>query len=200
MPETAPAGVARAAVRSARGAGLLPSVPRKRGSEGGRRGSTVMDRFVSHYTLRLDAKGRVSIPAPFRAVLARDGFEGLYCYPTLDRPALDAGGNALLKEIESLIARFAPYSEEREQFSAALYGTSEVLKIDGEGRAILTEPLKSHAGIKDEIAFAGLGHKFQIWEPGRFRAELAEATEKVRALKKQLGSRVAAEGPHGARE
>jgi MraZ protein len=159
-----------------------------------------MDRFVSHYTLRLDAKGRVSIPAPFRAVLARDGFEGLYCYPTLDRPALDAGGNALLKEIDSLIARFPPYSEEREQFSAALYGTSEVLKIDGEGRAILTEPLKNHAGIKDEIAFAGLGHKFQIWEPGRFRAELAEATEKVRALKKQLGSRVAAEGPHGARE
>ena len=55
-----------------------------------------MDRFVSHYTLRLDAKGRVSIPAPFRAVLARDGFEGLYCYPTLDRPALDAGGRLVL--------------------------------------------------------------------------------------------------------
>ena len=62
-----------------------------------------MDRFVSHYTLRLDAKGRVSIPAPFRAVLARDGFDGLYCYPALDRPALDAGGNALLGEIEALI-------------------------------------------------------------------------------------------------
>ena len=159
-----------------------------------------MDRFVSSYTLRLDTKGRVSIPAPFRAVLARDGFEGLYCYPTLDRPALDAGGNALLGEIETLIARFPPYSEEREQFTAALYGTSEVLKIDGEGRAILTEPLKSHAGIKDEITCAGLGHKFQIWEPARFRAELAEATEKVRALKRQLGSRVAADGPHGARE
>jgi len=159
-----------------------------------------MDRFVSHYTLRLDAKGRVSIPAPFRAVLTRDGFDGLYCYPALDRPALDAGGNALLAEIEALITRFAPYSEEREQFAAALYGTSEVLKIDGEGRVILTEPLRSHAGIADAVAFAGLGHKFQIWEPGRFRAELAEATEKVRALKKQLGSRVAAEGPHGARE
>src|SRR6267378_3639421 len=114
-----------------------------------------MDRFVSHYMLRLDAKGRVSIPAPFRAVLGRDGFEGLYCYPTLDRPALDAGGNALLAEIEALIARFAPYSEEREQFAAALYGTSETLKIDGEGRVILTEPLKVHAGIKDAVAFVG---------------------------------------------
>jgi MraZ protein len=159
-----------------------------------------MDRFVSHYTLRLDAKGRVSIPAQFRAVLARDGFDGLYCYPALDRPALDAGGNALLQEIENLIERYAPYSEEREQFSTTLYSTSEILKVDGEGRVVLTESLKSHAGIADAVAFAGQGHKFQIWEPGRFRAELAEATEKVRALKKQLGTRVAADDPHGARE
>ena len=36
-----------------------------------------MDRFVSNFTNRLDAKGRVSIPASFRAVLARDGFEAL---------------------------------------------------------------------------------------------------------------------------
>src|SRR5215468_747906 len=98
-----------------------------------------MDRFVSHFTLRLDTKGRVSIPASYRAVLARDGFEGLYCYPTLDRPALDAGGNALLAEIEQLINRFAPFSDEREEFSAALYGTSETLKVDGEGRVILSE-------------------------------------------------------------
>jgi MraZ protein len=158
-----------------------------------------MDLFVSNYTLRLDAKGRVSIPAPYRAVLARDGFEGLYCYPTLDRPALDAGGNALLKEIESLIGRFQPFSDEREDFSAALYGTSDTLKIDGEGRVILPEPLKSHAGIAEAVAFVGLGHKFQIWEPQRFRAQLAEATEKVRALKKQLGSRRAADDPQGAR-
>jgi MraZ protein len=159
-----------------------------------------MDRFVSNYTLRLDAKGRVSIPAPFRAVLARDGFDGLYCYPALDRPALDAGGNALLGEIETLIGRFPPYSDEREEFAAALYGTSETLKFDGEGRVVLTEPLKTHAGIADAVAFVGLGHKFQIWEPSRFRAQLAEATEKVRALKRQLGSQVAAREALGARE
>ena len=159
-----------------------------------------MDRFVSNFMLRLDAKGRVSIPATYRGVLARDGFDGLYCYPTLDRPALDAGGNALLGEIEALIARYSPYSDEREDFSAALYGTSEILKVDGEGRVILSEALKEHANIKDAVAFVGLGQKFQIWEPERFRAQLAEATGKVRALKKQLGSRVAAEDPHGARE
>lgn len=158
-----------------------------------------MNRFVSNYTLRLDSKGRVSIPAPFRSVLSRDGFDGLYCYPALDRPAIDAGGNALMGEIEDLIAQFAPFSEQREQFAAALYGTSETFKLDGEGRVNLTEPLKAHAGITDSVAFVGLGHKFQIWEPGRFRSELAEATGKVRALKRRLGSQTAPPAP-GARE
>jgi transcriptional regulator MraZ len=159
-----------------------------------------MDRFVSNTTLRLDSKGRVSIPASFRSVLTRDGFEGLYCYPALDRPAIDAGGNALMTEIEALIARYAPFSEEREQFALALYGTSETLKVDGEGRVVLSENLKRHAGVTDAVTFVGLGHKFQIWEPGRFHNELAEATDRVRALKAQLGSQSAARNALGARE
>ena len=159
-----------------------------------------MDRFVSNYTLRLDSKGRVSIPAPFRGVLSGEAVASLHCYPALDRPALDAGGKALFAEIEALIARFPPYSDEREQFAAALYGTSETLNIDGEGRVVLTDALKEHAGITDTATFVGLGHKFQIWEPNRFRTELAEATQKVRALKRQLGTLAAAPDPPGARE
>lgn len=159
-----------------------------------------MDRFVANFTLRLDSKGRVSIPGPFRSVLTRDGFEGLYCYPALDRPAIDAGGNALMAEIEALIGCFAPFSNEREQLAVALYGTSETLRIDGEGRVVLSENLKRHAGITDRVAFVGLGQKFQIWEPGRFSSELAEATQRVRALKADLGSQVAARKARGARE
>jgi MraZ protein len=159
-----------------------------------------MDRFVGNITLRLDSKGRVSIPASFRSVLTRDGFDGLYCYPALASPAIDAGGNALMAEIEALIARFAPFSDERERFALSLYGTSETLKIDGEGRVVLSERLKWHASITDQVAFVGLGHKFQIWEPGRFAGELAEATQKVRALKAELGSQGAARNALGARE
>ncbi len=159
-----------------------------------------MDRFVANFTLRLDSKGRVSIPGSYRSVLGHDGFEGLYCYPALDRPAIDAGGSALMLEIEALIGRYAPFSDQREQFALALYGTSETLKIDGEGRVVLSENLKRHAGITEAVAFVGLGHKFQIWEPGRFQSELAEATQKVRALKGELSSQVAARNALGARE
>ena len=162
-----------------------------------------MERFVSHFTNRLDAKGRVSIPAPFRTVLARDGFEGLYVHPSLDAEALDCGGHALLREIDGLLGTLSPYSDERDMFSTALLGTSEVLKVDPEGRVILTESLKTYAGISAEVTFVGQGQKFQIWEPGRFRVHLEEARNRVRELRKMLSSRHATaqpSRPQGARE
>jgi MraZ protein len=159
-----------------------------------------MDRFVSHFTARLDAKGRVSIPAAFRAVLARDGYEGLFLHPSLDSRALDAGGNGLLKEIDGLIANLAPFSDEKDHFSTALYGLSEVLKVDPEGRVQLTESLKSHAKIADAVSFVGLGHKFRIWEPESFRAHLEDARRRVKDLKAELGGGHRPGSEQGVRE
>ena len=159
-----------------------------------------MERFVSSYGFRLDAKGRVSIPAPFRAVLLRDGFEGLYIHPSLEAQALDAGGQGLLSEIDQLIGTLTPFSDERDHFSTALYGLSEILKLDSEGRVILTDSLKAHAGIRDAVTFVGLGHKFQIWEPDRFAAHLSDARAKVKALKKELGATMRPSLTQGARE
>ena len=84
-------------------------------------------------------------------------------------------------------------------------GSSEILKVDLEGRVILTDTLKSYAAVSNEVTFVGVGHKFQIWESGRFRARMGEARTRARDLLKQPASRNAApDAPplrsHGARE
>jgi MraZ protein len=142
-----------------------------------------VDRFLSHFTHRFDAKGRVSIPAPFRQVLARDGFEGVYVYPSLDQPALDCGGLKLLAEIDALLATMPPWSPARDAFATALLGTSEILRMDAEGRVSLDERLKATLGLDEEAVFVGQGHKFQIWAPARFHAHLDEARLRVRRLR-----------------
>ena len=147
-----------------------------------------MDEFVSTFTNRLDAKGRVSIPAPFRAVLAVDGFDGLYCCPTLDRQAVDAGGNRLRETIRASLTNFEPFSEDHEYLSTTLIGESEVLKIDHDGRVILSDAIRQHAGIADQVTFVGQGYKFQIWEPDRFAAYREEAKSRVRDIRKNLAS------------
>jgi MraZ protein len=156
-----------------------------------------VDRFVSHFTNRFDAKGRISIPASFRAVLAKDGFDGLYLHPSLDAPALDCGGNALLSEIDALLATMPAFSEPRDVFATALLGTSEVLRPDSEGRVILSETSRAFAGLTGEAVFVGQGHKFQIWAPDRFRAHLEEAKTRVRQLRADLGARAARVAPAG---
>lgn len=153
-----------------------------------------MDRFVSNFTNKLDAKGRVSLPASFRAVLARDGFEGLYVHRSLDGPTLDCGGNALLAEVDAMMALLPHHSAERDTVATVLLGESEILKIDGEGRLILTEGLKRHADIGAEAVFVGAGQKFQIWEPGRFEARRLEARQQARNLRARLSSQSVAGG------
>ena len=146
-----------------------------------------MDRFLSHFTHRFDAKGRVSIPAPFRQVLATDGFEGVYTYPSLDAPALECGGLKLLQEIDALLATMPPYSSARDAFATALLGTSEILRMDAEGRVTLDERLKASLGLGDEAVFVGQGHKFQIWEPSRFATHLEAARLSLRRLRAEHG-------------
>jgi transcriptional regulator MraZ len=159
-----------------------------------------MDEFVSTFTNRLDAKGRVSIPAPFRSVLAVDGFDGIYCCPTLDRQAIDAGGNRFRDIIRSSLANFEPFSEDHEYLSTTLIGESEILKIDQDGRVVLSDAIKEHAGIADRVTFVGQGYKFQMWEPDRFAAYREEAKNRVRNLRKNLGSGQRAAASDGAGE
>ena len=125
-----------------------------------------MDRFVSTFTNKIDAKGRVSVPASFRAVLERDGYMqgsaqggggGIYCYPSLDAPALDAGGQSLARKIDGLLDGLPDYSDERDELSVALYGDVHILSIDQDGRIVLPEPLRAHAGLSAKRHFRGAG-------------------------------------------
>ena len=151
--------------------------------------------FVSHFTNRLDAKGRVSIPAPFRAVLACDGFEGLYCIASPHAPAVDAGGNELVNEIEGRLAAFAKLSPDHDALAIALFGASETPKIDSDGRIVLSDMIREQTGVTDQITFAGLGYKFQLWEPERFREHRAEAQKRALAMLSGMSPAAASGGP-----
>ena len=159
-----------------------------------------MELFLSTYVNKVDRKGRVSVPATFRSALATHRQPNLViAFPSFRLPALECTGSDRMEEMQDRIESLEEFSEEHENLSQ-LFADAHPLTIDGEGRVVLSDAHKSHAGITEAVAFVGLGHKFRIWEPGRFRAELVEATDKVRAFKHELGTRVAAPKPLGARE
>ena len=128
-----------------------------------------MQPFVSTVTNKLDAKGRVSVPAPFRQILAAQETHGIYCFPSFSASALEAFGNALIADVQARLDALDPFfSEDHDARAQAILAASQFLAFDDEGRVSLPEALIAHARIEERVTFVGLGRKFQIWDPERF--------------------------------
>jgi MraZ protein len=126
-----------------------------------------MDRFLSSAVNRIDAKGRVSVPAHFRSVLQKRGYSELYALKALNHPALDVGGLDLLDRYEAEIEKENPFHESAADMSFFVHGDSMFVKLDADGRIGVSDAMRAYTGITNEVAFVGRGQFFQMWEPSR---------------------------------
>lgn len=140
-----------------------------------------MDSFHSTYTNKIDKKGRVSVPAQFRAVLAKQGSAQLILFPSLHFAAIEGAGEDYLKKINQEIESLPPFSQERDDLIDAILPNTRPLTFDGEGRVVLPEDLIAHAGLDGSASFVGRGPTFQIWQPEALRRRQDEALARVRA-------------------
>ena len=59
--------------------------------------------FLSTYENRLDKKGRVSVPAPFRSYLSNLGYNGVVCYPSFNNQSIEAWPQDRIEKISNTI-------------------------------------------------------------------------------------------------
>lgn len=135
--------------------------------------------FLSTYVNKIDRKGRVSVPAAFRAALASGNTKGIVAYRAVKWPAIEASGIDRADELSRRIDRLPDLSDERDALSAIL-GDLRPLEFDGEGRIVLPAELVHHAGLAFTAIFVGHGPTFQIWEPERFRQHGEEMRARIR--------------------
>lgn len=134
--------------------------------------------FLSTYHNRIDKKGRVSIPAQFRAVLTAQESPAVVAYPSPIHDCIEACGMQRIMKFNQRVEKFEPYSPERDAFSAMLFGDSVQLAMDTEGRVLLPQPLIDFAGLKDEVTIVGKGETFEFWSPRAFETYI----ERVRGI------------------
>ncbi|NGN41002.1 division/cell wall cluster transcriptional repressor MraZ [Mesorhizobium sp. CGMCC 1.15528] len=148
-----------------------------------------MDRFLSNAVNRIDAKGRVSVPAHFRSVVQKRGYSELYALRALDIPALDVGGLDLLDRYEQRIAQEDPFLQTADDMSFFCHGDGMFLKLDQDGRITVSDFMREHTGISSEVVFVGRGNFFQMWEPERLRAYGAEVRARLLKLRQGAGAK-----------
>jgi len=137
--------------------------------------------FLGRHVHKIDRKGRVSVPAAFRAALSGQLEHGIVAVPSFKLPAIDCYGIDKLEELSRRLDGLATFSEERDDFAAAIFATAIQLPLDGEGRIVLPDTILAHAQISDTVVFLGAGRTFSLWEPKAADAHLAEATRRALA-------------------
>lgn len=130
--------------------------------------------FLGDYQHTLDAKGRISLPAKFRAemtgrLVISKGFEDcLYVYPA----------ERYGEFVDRLMSRddFDPRFRKVRRFFTS--GAVEA-ELDGAGRISLPQVLRDYAGLGKEIAVTGNGDRIEIWDAQRWATYNGETSENI---------------------
>ncbi|MFX0541449.1 division/cell wall cluster transcriptional repressor MraZ [Roseovarius sp. S4756] len=140
-------------------------------------------RGESHH--KVDAKGRVSIPALFRRVIEASDpnwTEGLapelvIVYGDHRRNYLECYTVEAIDEVDAKIDAMPRGSMERKMLQRLFHGQSFPTTVDDTGRLVLPAKLRAKIGLEGEAFFIAAGDTFQIWKPETYEAEEAAKTE-----------------------
>ena len=119
-----------------------------------------MARFVGRYEHSLDIKGRVILPAKFRAQFEKGGYlaqqsEG--CLALWDPEEFDRQMAVMLERAES--------SRSNRNRARVWASTSHEVEIDRQGRMAIPAHLRAFAGLESEVLVHGAIDRVELWNP-----------------------------------
>lgn len=144
-----------------------------------------MPLFLSTYTNKVDKKGRISVPAPFRAELNSGGAEGFVAFPHPELKCIEGWDKGRMTRLAEGMDEFSPMSADYSAIST-LMSKSRELMFDPEGRVTLVDDLMNWAGITDQVVFAGRGQTFQVWCPTEYETYEMQAGSVVLANRDKI--------------
>lgn len=126
--------------------------------------------FTGTWTNKVDRKGRVSVPAQFRAVLASPQVM-LIPNPTIQ--AIDCWPAERVVALSENLDDQNRFTAEERELALLTFASFRSVGFDAEGRIILPTDVAITAALDETVVFVGLGKIFQIWNPDKFAAHSA---------------------------
>lgn len=139
--------------------------------------------FMDTVVNKVDAKGRVSLPADYREIV-KELSTDIVCYRSLSAPCIEGCTEDLLAKLATdMESSLDFFSQTQDDLTNLIFGDARRFSFDSTGRIVLSDKLLKHAQITDTAVFVGKGRKFQIWNPENWSRE--EARIRAEVLKKR---------------
>ena len=135
--------------------------------------------FMDTIINKVDAKGRVSLPSDYRAIV-KELLTEIVCYRSLSALCIEGCLEDTLDKLATEIENSTDFfSETQDNLTNLIFGDAKRFPFDSTGRIVLTEKLLKHASITDTAVFVGKGRKFQIWNPENWAKEESRIRDEV---------------------
>lgn len=132
--------------------------------------------FRGQYEHAIDAKGRTSLPARFREVLAAAGERRVVLTTGIDPCVVAYPMNEWVAFEERLAA--LPRFDANVQMLRRIYVSGAVeCDLDKLGRVLVPAALRKRAGLGREALWAGMGRNIELWAKDRFDALRSEVLD-----------------------
>jgi MraZ protein len=122
--------------------------------------------FLGNFEHTLDEKGRLAMPARFRALLA----DGLVITSSLEQCLLvypKAGFEVLFEKLSALPIVDAQAGILRRM----LFSNANDITPDKQSRIVVPQALREYAGITSSAIIVGVGKWAEVWSPAAWRVQ-----------------------------
>jgi MraZ protein len=120
--------------------------------------------IVGTYECKVDAKGRVLLPAPLKKQLAPSLQDGFVLKRSVFQPCLELYPMAEWDLMMSKINKLNRFVKKNNDFIRRFTAGVKVLEIDALGRLLVPRDLVSFANISKEIVFSSAVNIVEIWD------------------------------------
>jgi MraZ protein len=141
--------------------------------------------FRGNFEHTIDQKGRLSIPSRFRELL-REHYEEKFIV-TRSENCLEAYPEAEWVKLEKKISQLPQLDKNAKAVMRFLVSSAIECPVDKQGRILIPQYLRNHAGLEKDVVLAGMIDKVEIWAKDRWEKEMSETSEQFGELGGTLG-------------
>jgi MraZ protein len=130
-----------------------------------------MTNLIGEYECKVDAKGRLLVPASLRKQLSPESEGKLFVKRGIEK-CLELYQKHDWESVSEKVSSLNQFVKKNRVFARKFISGATQLEIDSVGRINLPNGLLGYAGVEKELVLFAYGNKIEIWDKAAYDAEL----------------------------
>lgn len=144
-----------------------------------------MAQLTGEYEGKLDAKGRIVLPARLKGCLSEANGNTLMLSQGIE-PCLVVYPVLEWNKVYSKVAGMNEFTPEFRHLQRNFFSRVVEVELDGNGRFLIPKKQLVYAGLEKDVVFVGLGNRIEMWNPEQYEKFLIKDQEAFGKLAEQV--------------